>query len=188
MSYNPNIPLNTDPILQSQAQIKANFQTMASAFAANHVPFVTADATLGMHRLMNFNPQTGDPTTSATEIALYTKLVSSIPELFFRPSSSQTPIQMTYPSLKTDGSTTQYSFVAGPFVIYGGHLTNPANGTLVTLAPGANLLYVDLILTSITSTAISAIPTNVNAPPNSFTVSYNSTGGTVSMYYFGIGN
>lgn len=189
MSYNPNIPIITDPILQSAAQIKANFKAIDAAFADNHVGLTQDDEFSGMHTALTLRPQTLDPVTSVTQVAIYNKLVSSIPEMFFRPSSNQTPIQMTYPSIKADLTNTQYSFVAGPFIIYGGLINNPTQGQIVTLTPGTTLIFVDLIVSNskILPTQVQmAIPTNISG--TSFNIAYQSTISTnFDVYYFAVG-
>ena len=135
MSYNSSIPKSTDPILQSQRQLLANFQAINNAFSTNHVGLTKDPLVAGMHDVLTLRPQAGDPTTSASQIAIYNKLVGGTPEMFYAPNSSQTPIQLTYPSIKSDSSTTQYTFMAGPFVIYGGLVTNPSNGQTITVTP-----------------------------------------------------
>lgn len=195
MSFNPNIPQNTDQYQQSYPQLRANFQAIEAGFNENHTS-LTADPNtiLGMHELLLMRAQSGDPTTSAIQIASYNKLVSSIPEWFYRPSSSATPIQMTYPSININPSAlTQYSFIAGPFIIYGGYIQIPTNGQVVTLTPGTSLLYVDLIATNVNHVgaafAVTAAPTNINTPANSFTISYRAAiaGSKFDLYYFAIG-
>ena len=123
MSFNAAIPVVTDPMLKSQLQTKTNFQAMNNVFGQNHLPF-TADAEFsGMHSVVTFREQTGDPTTSAIQTSLYTKQVGSLPQLFFRPNSNQTPIQMTNSNVKTGLQSTnppkylaqQYSFIALSF-------------------------------------------------------------------------
>jgi hypothetical protein len=190
MSYNSNIPLITDPILQSAQQIRANFQAINSTFANNHAGLTEDPSISGMHNVLILRPQMADPATSSTQTALYNKLVSSIPELFFRPNNSQTPIQMTYPSIKADSSNTQYSFVAGPFIVYGGFISAPTNGQLVTLSPGTTLLYVDMTVANSTispTVQAEAIPTNITG--TSFNITYQNTGGfgSFDVYYFAIG-
>src|SRR5665213_1530110 len=155
MSYNASIPLITDKILVSSRQIRANFQAINSTFGANHAG-LTQDASIaGMHDVLVLRPQAADPVTSATQTAIYNKLVSTIPQLFYRPNNSQTPIQMTSQYLSTgltapDTETylpQQYSFVAGPFIIYGGFLKGPfTKGQGIALTPGTTLLYVDMIM------------------------------------------
>lgn len=189
MSYNINIPTITDPILQSQPQIKSNFQVINQAFADNHESLTSNTEFSGMHNVLTMQPTT-DPTTSATEVAIYNKLVSSIPALFFMPNNAQTPIQMTYSSIKSDLSSTQYSFIAGPFIVYAGFISHPTNGQVVTLSPGTTLLYVDLTVANFSGspTAITeAIPTSISG--NSFTIKYQSTisNGQLDVYYFAVG-
>jgi hypothetical protein len=60
---------------------------------------------------------------------------------------------MTYSSLSTGLQSInpdvyfarQYSFIAGPFVVYGGLITNAADLQTVTLLPATTLIYVGLI-------------------------------------------
>lgn len=190
MSFNASIPVITDPILQSSYQLKANFQAINAAFSTNHVGLTQNSEFSGMHNFVTLRPQNSDPATSATQIALYNKLVSSVPQMFYRPNNSQTPIQMTYSSLKADETNTQYSFVAGPFIVYGGLISNPTYNQLVSLSPGTTLLYVDLIIVNMQFPAgafiIQAIPTNISG--NSFNITFqNIAHPNFDVYYFAIG-
>jgi hypothetical protein len=197
MSFNPNIPIGTDPILQSQAQLKANFQAIGQAFSNNHIPLTSDSDFSGMHNVITLRPQTGDPTTGVDQTAIYNKIVASIPEMFFRPNSDQTPIQMTYPSIRTGLQTApdtyfpdQYSFAAGPFIIYGGLIKGVSNGDGKTLAPGTNLIYIDLIVVSLAfptqTKCYEAIPTNILG--TSFNMTWSPTIlDKLDIYYFAIG-
>ena len=190
ISFNPNIPQVTNPTLQSFFQLRANFQAINAAFTTNHAPLVGNNETFGKHSALTLRAQNGDPVTDPTQIAIYNKLVSSIPEMFFRPNSSQTPIQLTYPSIKTDSSNVQYSFVAGPFIVYGGFITGPiTQGQVVTLNPGTNLRYVDLMMTN---SKVLPLISHTLAPiltgGTTFTINYqNSTNNVFDAYYFAIG-
>lgn len=154
----------------------------------------------GMHKVVNFPYQSSDPTTSATEIALYSKLVSSIPQLFFAPSSSQTPIQMTGVIPLTGLQDTnpdvyypqQYSFMAGPFTIYGGVVHTPTVGQNVPLTPSSTLLYVGLTVGNSTNDigkpiVSAAVPTNISG--SSFDIGYQTFAGSpkFDVYYLAIG-
>lgn len=194
MSYNSNIPLGTDPILQSQAQIRANFQSINNVFSNNHFPLNGDPEFQGMHVVLTMRPQNvTDPSTDATHVAFYNKLVSTIPQLFFRPNSNQTPIQLTYQSINTSKtSPQQYSFVAGPFVVYGGKIHNPTNGQTVTLTPTTTLLYVGLTSANVVfkgANVLAAIPTSISG--SSFNISYSGTAASVitslDVYYLAIG-
>lgn len=196
-SFNPNIPQPTDKILQSFYQLRGNFNAINSVFGVNHVA-LTQDTTIsGMHTVLTLRPQTADPTTSADEIALYNKLVTyagkNIPNLFFAPNSSQTPIQMTYPSIKSDDSDTQYTFMAGPFIIYGGllkNLTQANNGQLITLTPGTTLIYVDLtVANAVIGPLIIGMAIPVNISGTSFNINFQpiGIGEKFDLYYLAIG-
>lgn len=193
MSFNPNIPQITDPLLQSGKQIRANFQAIAQAWAVNHIPLTSDPSNQGMHTVLSMRPLTVDPTTSASQVALYCKAVSSIPQLFYRPNSNQDPIQMTYESINNDGSDRQYSFVAGPFVIYSGYIPNATNGMNVILTPNTNLIYVNLTLTSPkanTKNLVMQVATPINITANSFTISFdglNTPSTQFGTYYTAVG-
>lgn len=177
MSYNPNIPQSTSKRAISQKQILANYQAIFNTFAENHSAL--GKETQGQHNVLILRAQSGDPATTATQTALYNKLVTSVPNLFFRPNNSQTPIQMTYPSISVSTSaTSQYSFVAGPFIVYGGRVNGVTNGQVIgPLAPGVNLRYVGLSTergaNDLEIDINYAIPTNIAG--TSFTVRFQST-------------
>jgi len=146
----------------------------------------------GKHTALTLRPQSGNPTTGVDQAALFTKIVSSIPHLFFAPNNSQTPIQLTYNSLTTTGLT-QHTFMAGPFIVYGGFINNPTLNQVVNLSPGSQLIYVDLTIgfysAATTILAASACPTNVAG--TSFNITYPSllvgSGVTFGVYYLAIG-
>jgi len=185
-SFNPLIPTVNDATLQSYFQLRANFQAINSTFAENHSALTRNPDDVGKHTTLTMQPQSGNPTTATDQVGLYSKLVTGVPELFFAPNNSQTPIQLTYPSIKVDGSNTQYSFIAGPFVVYTGLLLAVADNQLVTLTPSTTLVYVGL---TITNRAIilngAALPINIAA--NSFNIHYNSAILNPDIFYFVIG-
>lgn len=147
MSYSSNIPNLNDFLSLSQKQMLSNFQEINSSFFRDHVG-LTEVSDVGQHKSMTFRPQSGDPTTGATQCALYNKLVSTVPQLFFRPINNGTPIQLTNSNLNTvqTGATfdSQSSFLAGPFTIYMGYVSNCPNGQPVILTPSSTLQYVGL--------------------------------------------
>lgn len=177
----------------SQGQIYSNFNAMNTVWAQNHVS-LTSLANQGMHNALVFREQTGsppDPTTSSTQVSLYTKAVGGIPELFFRPNSNQTPIQLTYPSIQTGLQTItppvyypqQYSFLAGPFVVYMGTLTGVTNGSFYALSPTSTLIYAQV--SSVPINGIAKVARSVISG-SGFTVITNP-GISLTIYYFAIG-
>ncbi len=191
-------------MLQSTSQCRANFQAIGQVFSENHVSLPSTKSQ-GAHNLLLLYPQPAspNPTTSATQVGLYNQ--SGTPEVFFVPNNSQTPIQLTYPSIQTGIQTLatpttpdiyyaqQYSFVAGPFVIYGGFIKAATQGQTVTLTPTTTLIYVGLVMETIPNfnQQMSAIPTGISG--SSFNISYrqNITVPPVqnlpNIWYFAIG-
>lgn len=202
MSYDPNIPQSNSKRAISQKQIFANFQAIGAAFADNHSSLGLG--TQGKHNVLVLRSQVGDPSTSATQVAIYQKLVTGVPNWFYRPNSNQTTIQLTYPSLVTGVQSTnptvyfpqQYSFMAGPFVIYMGKINNPSNGQTVTLTPVTTLRYVGLSVGSFSFTGNSpatfiALATPTNIVGNSFDIKFNIArpiNVSLDVYYLAIGN
>lgn len=207
MSYNPSIPALANLTLQSQAQIRSNFQTIESTWDRNHVPLTNKNNELkGMHQVLLFNERNSDPVTSATQIGLYTKAVSGVPQLFYAPSSSQTPIQMTNTSIQTGLQSIppapdvyfadQYSFLPGPFYIAGGFVVAPTNGQIVTVPPLTTILYVGLTTANIRATinfepngtrVYATVPTDITG--NTFKIRYQTlpVGISLDVYYFAVG-
>ncbi len=200
MAYNPNIPLVTDALTQSELQIKTNFTVINTVFADNHIGLTKDSSVAGMHRVLTLRKQTGDPTTTADQIGLYNKLVGGVASLFFRPNNSQTAIQLSYPSISTGLQSSnpdiylarQYSFAAGPFVIYGGKILNPTQGQLITLLPATTLLYVDLICCDVVTLSgllvFTASATNITG--NQFNIRFPTTNiapNKFNVYYLAIG-
>ena len=147
--------------------------------------------TQGKHTVLILRDQTspGDPTTSATQTAIYQKLVTGVPNWFYRPASNGTPIQMSYPSIDVTTSNTNYTFIAGPFVVYMGKVVNPTNGQLVTLLPSTTLRYVGLGVNNFLGTgAIVASAAATNISGNSFKIEFQAGTATRDIYYLAIGN
>lgn len=202
MSYNQNIPVGTDYMVISRPQIKANFQLINQVFAKNHVRLNSTDLgnLQGMHSVLTFRANANaalNPNTTIDQLALYTKIVSGSPELFFRPSNNQTPIQLTYPSISTGLQSTnpnvylprQYSFLAGPFVFYFG-LLDVNDGDVITLTPTTTLVYVAVLqVGGLGSDKSSAAATNINSGGTNFTVRlpFTSFSGPFPISYIAIG-
>jgi len=177
-------------MLKSQSQCKSNFQAINTVFAENHIPL--NNELEGKHALFDFIENgVVDPATGVDQVALYTKLVSSQPVLFYRPHSNATPIQMTYTSINTTPSNTdQYTFMAGPFVIYVGYIDSALQGQVKNLTPSTTLLYVQ------TTGVLGSNPLKLPVPcigeitgPGQFTIRFTTSGTppNVNIYYFAVG-
>jgi hypothetical protein len=188
--FNPAIPQSTDPRAQSQSQILTNFSAINAGFSINHMS-LNSDANSpspfeGMHKVLTMIKQAGDPVTAANEVAFYNKLVNSVPQIFFRPQSTGTPIQMTAPN--TGGiPQSVVSFVAGPFMIYAGFISNPTNGQVVTLTPASTLIYVGTNALSPRGNNVLTVMIPTNLSGNTFTIRFQTGVTAAFMYFFAIG-
>ena len=96
MTFNPNIPQSGDKISQSQSQILTNFSQSNTLFGTDHVTFNdAATADRGKHNKTTLIEQSVDPATAANEMAIYTKAVSAVTQLFARGESSGTITQLS---------------------------------------------------------------------------------------------
>lgn len=93
MAYQPNIPLPTDLLKNSQADIQANFISNSAAFNQNHVDF--NDANAGKHKFLQMPEQSVSPVTAANEMGLYTKEQGGVAQLFVRRESNGDEINLT---------------------------------------------------------------------------------------------
>ena len=191
MSFNPSVPQLSTPKPIVQQQFLNNWQAIQQVFNNNHMPL--NDPQEGMHKVMTMSYQTMDPTTNSTQIGLYTKLTgaNNAPNLFFAPDSAQTPIQLTWDSINTTkGQARQYSFMAGPFVIYGGLVNGVTSGQTITLSPTTTLLYVgvNLVVEKASGAGFqTVIPTTLAG--STFTIFIPATSGSpiYNLYYLAIG-
>lgn len=136
MTYNPNIPLGTDIPSQSQAQFLTNFQQLNTVFDIDHIPFndVTA-ANRGKHDKSTYVELAVDPATAVNEVALYSKEVTGITELFIRAESAGAVTQVsTVPFTNVanagtaGGTITFYDTIFG-IRIYTGQTANLSSGS-----------------------------------------------------------
>ena len=184
-------------MLQSQPQIRANFQAINSVFSENHEDL--NQEFQGYHNLLDLYKQVSDPVTAADQTAVYTKAVSGNPCVFYAPNSAQTPIQLTYPSISTGKNNAvppvyldqQYTFMAGPFVVYGGVIKGAAQNQTITLTPSTTLIYVGLFIRDFKTgaqgplTFANACATNLSV--NTFKIQFTTGLPVQDVFYLAIG-
>ena len=108
-TYVSNIPQGTQQINNTQQPMETNFQDIYELIEVNHVPFNTAN-TFGRHNFVSYVEQTSAPSTSSTQMALFSQINSSgSVSLFYR-----------YPNSGTINSLTQATSgpSSGTFVDY----------------------------------------------------------------------
>ena len=96
MAYQPNIPLATDRLKDSQADIQGNFQELNTYLNVNHTA-IDGTANQGKHKFVTMPIQGAAPGTLANELAMYSKLsaFTGENEVFIQRSSSGTEMQVT---------------------------------------------------------------------------------------------
>jgi hypothetical protein len=186
MAYNPNIPQPTDQLSQSQADILGNFTALSPFLNA-----VTNFATV-------FPPLGAPPTTSASQVALFSQLDSSgNQQLYYEPVSSGTAINLTGALKATNG----WAYLPSGILIKWGTITCPVN-TLTTITfpvlssiPVFNsVFYVSSAQTFAAAPTTSTLNASVSAgnfTTTTFQVWPNTTTapltGSISIVYLAIG-
>ena len=117
--YLPNIPQPNDQLSVSQGNILTDFQGINTFVNVNHVDFTSADA--GKHKWASFPVQAGDPGTTVTELALYSKnsTLTASPELFIQRANNGNAVNVTASSLLSEG----WSFLPSGLLIKWGIVT-----------------------------------------------------------------
>lgn len=97
MVYQPNVPQPTDFLSRSQKDFLGNFGSMYQFYNLDHtnLDLPEEEPTWGMHKQFTLQEQSSDPTTLATEAALYTKDVGNGLDLYMRTQSDGTVVQIT---------------------------------------------------------------------------------------------
>lgn len=148
-TYTTNIPLSAQKIKNTTSLIRANFDNLAAGLSNDHANI--NDPTSGTrltHDKVRLNKQALDPSTTSTQVALYSKDVqaSSVnyPELFFRRVSNGSAIQMT-----TGGLTP---------LLGGDYLSPPANSTGYTFLPGGLVYYWGIVTAGFDNNIANQLP------------------------------
>lgn len=184
--WNPNIPQPTDQLSQSQADILGNFSAL-SPFLNGVTNFATV-----------FSPLGAAPTTSSSQVALFSKLDGSgNQQLYYEPVSSGTPINLTGAAQSTNG----WAYLPSGILIKWGTTTCPIN-TLTTITfpvlSGTpvfnNVFYVSSSQTFAAGPTTSTLNASVSAgnfTTTTFQVWPNTTTapltGSISIVYLAIG-
>lgn len=153
MSYNASIPQPGDLLSASQGQLLVNFDQINQKFGIDHYGLDPATANDGKHKKVTLPEQSSAPTTGADEGAVYTKDVSGVTQLFYRPSNNGTEVQLS------GGSTGWTPGTNSGTLLFGGLRIN-FGSALVPLGPGIGTVTVTF------HTPFSAAPYSVNITPN----------------------
>jgi len=125
MAWQPNIPLATDRLSVSQADLQGNFQAIDAWSLVNHNSIGAAAATLGMHKWVTFTPQAAPiaPLDAATHVNLWNPTgVNQGAELRLRFGASGLEFPMTGNNASKDSG---YTYYPSGFTLKWQRLTQP---------------------------------------------------------------
>lgn len=154
MAYNAAKPQPTDYLDVSQNDILQNFSQANTTMAIDHYAFTDATGDNGKHKQVTL-PATTAPTVTGDDLAVYNKLVSTVPQLFVRNATTEYQISGTS---TTTGST--YGS-AGECALFNG--LNLKWGKFTCLASGTTLNYVAQGLTSFPTNTLCVVLTCGNS-------------------------
>jgi hypothetical protein len=105
MAFTPDIPQANQTLASTQQPILENFQGIDVLINVNHVDFDLADQ--GKHKWVSMPNQGANPTTTATEVAIYSRIdaTTTVAELTLRRPSDGTVIPMSATAGTTNGWT-----------------------------------------------------------------------------------
>ncbi len=97
MTFDPNIPLPADELVNSQGDLLTNFTELDTQFGINHGKFSDTTGDAGKHKFATFVEQANDPVSKGDEYILYSKEDSDgNTELNARPEAGKgVPYQIT---------------------------------------------------------------------------------------------
>lgn len=131
MTFQPDIPLETDLINVSQKDILQNFQAINNAWDENHVEFNTTNT--GKHKFVEMPNQTSDPSGDIDEMTLFSKEVAGVSELHYKRNNEANSYQLT--STNPNPVASGYTFLPGGLLMQWRFLTGALKND------GANILF-----------------------------------------------
>lgn len=179
MTYQSNVPLGTDRLSSSAADLRNNFGALATAIAVNHVAL--NDAGQGKHAFLQMPEQLTAPTTSADEGGLYTKDVSGATELFYRRESNGDEYQLTGDfTAAADGEVT----LPGGLILKWGVETSPSSDQTVTYPSAYTSATYNVQLTYGSGTSSLSTLRATSLTASSFVI---NSSGLLTVYWLAIG-
>lgn len=127
MAYLKDIPLATDQISQSQAQIKGNFGAINTVVDVNHVIFDAPNQ--GKHKYIELPVATAAPAPVNGKIDIYSALLGAKNELYIQQADATLPIPVTTNIPMTKTETTIGATTNGYAYLPSGILLNWGTGT-----------------------------------------------------------
>lgn len=143
MSYTfaTNIPQSGQKISSTQVPMQSNFQSISELIGVNHVGF-TDSINYGKHTYLSLPAQSMDPTTSASEMAIYCAASTGVNpyEIYYRYPSSGTIVQLSGSGTGTGAATSGYAYLSSTVFLKWGTSTGITTGAnVITFPTGGGL-------------------------------------------------
>lgn len=186
MTYNPSKPAPNDLLSDSQLDIQTNFSVANTSFGKNHFPFDDATVNNGKHKFVQMPNSAALPAgLAALEGTLYTKLNSTVSELYYSPDASTDEYQLTRTisaSFATFATNPGWSFLPGGLLIQFGSVSASSAGTAITF-PVTFTSAVYSLTIGITNTS----GARISSISNSGATFVNNGSGPTTVYWTVIG-
>lgn len=195
-TYNASVPQAAQLIKVTQAPILSNFQAINELITVNHVGF-NDPINYGKHTFTTFPLQSVNPSTSSTDIALFTKSASTSNgiEIFYRYPSNGTVYQLTGGGTTSLAATNGYCYLTSTLLMKWGLASiNTTGSTVVSFPTAGGIPAFTTVCNFVQYTPAANYTMNSNGPWistfNTTSFTFNApSGGTFcnQIYWFAIG-
>ncbi len=194
-TFSTNIPQAAQKISATQAPIENNFLSISELINVNHVGF-SDSVNFGMHTYLSLPSQGSNPTTSASEMAVFCAPSSGVNpyEIYYRYPSSGTIVQLSGSGTGTGAATSGYAYLSSTVFLKWGTATGIATGTnFITFPTGGGLPVFSSTPYQIYYTQASVassylIQSYISASSTTqFTLQVPSSGFATSIYWLALG-
>ena len=198
MTYNSS-PNSGQSLGQTRDQMRTNTDLLKASLAINHVDLGLAD--VGKHKFVEMPVQASAPTTAAGELALFSKTVSAISQLYIirdgvagteKPltagdtSQAQFAVNTVAYAANCNGG---WTFLPGGMILQYGRRTTPTASGAVTFPipfPSGNAPF-SIVVTNERDSARSANINNTGISSTGFSY-FMETSGAIALNWIAIGN
>ena len=176
-----SLPNSGQTLRATRAQIKNNMDSLRTQAAVNHYDVDAVNA--GKHICSNYVDQATPPTVAANELAVFNKLVSSVPYLFtVNAAAVQNPLTGPF-TAATPGQATLYGGIQLRWGIFTGVSNSPPSAWSGTFSPQFTTGCFGAVLTKTTDGSDVPCVTAVSAT----TISGTRLQSGVTAFYLAIG-
>lgn len=184
MAYNQSVPATGHSGSQDYQDIQGNFVQIQTSFSVDHEPLASGGGIDGYHKKVTLAAPITDPNLAANVSSVYSKLVSSVPQLFFQNGALASNVSQLTGNAVLTGS--EYTVVTPWGLILKFGLGTASNAGIVNnFAVAFPNTAAGILLTPRFAGALSVGANSLVV--NGFTAYLQSGPGTQAIYYFAWG-